>query len=109
MRISDNSNYSNLDKYLFGANSPNQTSGANESVSNQDSSLSAAQSQSDSVQISLQAQQIANLSQMVANSSDTNPAQISQIQNQISAGNYTVDPNQVAKKLVSETILNQIL
>jgi len=109
MRIPDNYSNSNLDKYLTGSNSANKSQEVNGNSPVPDSANSNGQVQPDSVQISQQAQQITQLNRLVASSLDPMEAKITQIQNQISNGTYSVDPIQVAKKLVNESVLNQIL
>jgi flagellar biosynthesis anti-sigma factor FlgM len=109
MRIPDNHPNSMLEKYLLGADAPKKSKGVDQSASSQETPSSGGQVQSDSVQISSQAQEIAKLHQMVSTSSDLMAAKVSEIQKKVSDGTYSVDPNQVAKKLVKETILNKIL
>ena len=109
MRIPDNNSNSMLEKYLIGTEAPKKSRGVDQSSSAQETPPSGGQGQADQVQISPQAQEIAKLHQIVASSSDLTADKVSQIQKQVSDGTYSVDPSQVAKKLVNETILNQIL
>ena len=109
MRIPDNHPNSMLEKYLMGPDAPKKSKGVDPNGSGQETPPSGGQVQSDPVQISSAAQEIAKLYQMVASSGDLTAGKVSEIQKQISDGTYSVDPNQVAKKLVKESILNQIL
>lgn len=109
MRIPDNHPNSMLEKYLLGAESPKKTTSVRES-SSEPGSLSARETvASDLVQISSEGQEIARLHQSVALSPDISAAKASEIQKQISDGTYSIDPIQVAKGLVKETILDHLL
>jgi flagellar biosynthesis anti-sigma factor FlgM len=109
MRIPDNHPNSSLEKYLLGVDSPKKTKSAQGIASDAGALSSSDQVQSDSVQISSAGQEVARLHQHVESAPDLSAAKVSEIQKQVSDGTYTVDPKEVAKKLVKETILNQLL
>ncbi|MBI3594055.1 MAG: flagellar biosynthesis anti-sigma factor FlgM [Nitrospirae bacterium] len=109
MRISDNHPNSMLEKYLLGAESPKKPKGVQESSSELGSFSVADSVVSDSVQISPEGQEIVRLHQNVALAPDLSAVKASEIQKQISDGTYSIDPKQVAKSLVKETILNHLL
>jgi flagellar biosynthesis anti-sigma factor FlgM len=109
MRIPDNHPNSSLEKYLLGVDSPKKTKSPQGNASDPAALTSSDQVPADSVQISSAGQEVARLHQRVESAPDLLAAKVSEIQKQVSDGTYTVDPKEVAKKLVKETLLDHLL